>query len=183
MNSATFSASAPAPINMFPPIAADCSTSGGPRPCWPSCRPHDPDWPHSSSGDTGWPDPNSRVTSRHLGLGQGGDPGVHVEIEPTVEVHVLPDQRRQRVQVSGVQSAGPVRASENLLEHEGADEDHAVLEQVQAEHAQLLVLALVARELAAAGEEHEVIGAVPVLDDVEPIVNLAPQALIVKIAA
>ena len=107
--------------DMDTPIAADCSTSGGPRPCWPSCRPHDPDWPHSSSGDTGWPDPNSRVTSRHLGLGEGGDPGVHVEIEPPVEVHVLPDQRRQRVQVSGVQSAGPVRASENLLQHEGVD--------------------------------------------------------------
>jgi hypothetical protein len=31
-----------------------------------------------------------------------------------------------------------VRASENLLEHEGVDEHHAVLEQVQAEHAQCL---------------------------------------------
>ena len=53
------------------------------------------------------PDPKSRVTSRHFGLGQGGNTGVHVEIEPTVRVHVFPDQRRQGVQVSGVQSAGP----------------------------------------------------------------------------
>src|SRR3954452_3551612 len=41
MNSATFSASAPAITSMFPPTARDCSTSGGPRPCWPSCKPHD----------------------------------------------------------------------------------------------------------------------------------------------
>src|SRR5215212_2681754 len=42
MNSATFSASAPAITSMFPPTARDCSTSGGPRPCWPSWKPHDP---------------------------------------------------------------------------------------------------------------------------------------------
>jgi hypothetical protein len=60
------------------------------------------------------------------------------------------------VQISGVQSAGPVRASENLLQHEGVDEHHAVLEQVQAEHAQLLVLALVARELAAAANKRAI---------------------------
>src|SRR3954466_2364530 len=52
MNCATSSALAPATINTCPPTAADCSTSGGPRPCWPSCKPHDPDWPHPSSGDT-----------------------------------------------------------------------------------------------------------------------------------
>ena len=63
------------------------------------------------------PYPNSRVTSRHFELGEGGDSGVHVDIEPPVGVHMLPDQRCQRVQVSGVQSAGPVRASENPLEH------------------------------------------------------------------
>src|SRR3954468_17404539 len=42
MNCATSSALAPATINTCPRTAADCSTSGGPRPCWPSCRPHDP---------------------------------------------------------------------------------------------------------------------------------------------
>ena len=44
-------------------------------------------------------------------------PALPAEIEPIVGVHVFPDQRCQRVQVSGVQSAGPVRASENPLEH------------------------------------------------------------------
>src|SRR4051812_42685433 len=42
---------APATTSMFPPIAADSSTSGGPRPCWPSCKPHDPGLAHPSSGD------------------------------------------------------------------------------------------------------------------------------------
>src|SRR4051812_5019085 len=46
MNSATFSASAPTITSTFPPIAADCSISGGPRPCWPSWKPHDGTSPH-----------------------------------------------------------------------------------------------------------------------------------------
>src|SRR4051794_31385753 len=46
MNCATFSASAPAITSMFPPTAADSSTSGGPRPCWPSWKPHDGTSPH-----------------------------------------------------------------------------------------------------------------------------------------
>src|SRR4051794_26712831 len=46
MNYATFSASAPAITSMFPPTARDSSTSGGPRPCWPSWKPHDGTSPH-----------------------------------------------------------------------------------------------------------------------------------------
>src|SRR3954452_1608159 len=42
MNCATSSAHAPATTSMFPPTDADSSTSGGPRPCWPSCKPRDP---------------------------------------------------------------------------------------------------------------------------------------------
>src|SRR5215208_5757301 len=42
MNCATSSALAPATTSTYPPIAADSSTSGGPRPCWPSCKPRDP---------------------------------------------------------------------------------------------------------------------------------------------
>src|SRR3954469_15901972 len=42
MNCATSSALAPATTNTCPPTDADCSTSGGLRPCWPSCKPHDP---------------------------------------------------------------------------------------------------------------------------------------------
>jgi hypothetical protein len=65
-------------------------------------------------------------------------------------------------------------SGENLLQHEGVDEDHAVLKQVQAQHAKFAVLAPVAAEFAASGEEHEVIGAVSMLDDIEPIVDVPP---------
>src|SRR5215212_9760569 len=46
MNSATSSALTPATTSTFPPIAGDCSTSGGPRPCWPSWKPRDGTSPH-----------------------------------------------------------------------------------------------------------------------------------------
>jgi hypothetical protein len=41
----------------------------------------------------------------------------------------------------------------------------------------------VAAEFTAPGEEHEVVGAVPVLDDVEAVVDFPPQSLVVQIAA
>jgi len=71
-----------------------------------------------------------------------------------------------------------VRAREHLLQHEGVHKYHAVLQQVQVEHAQLVVVGSIAAELAAAAEEHEVVGAVPVLDHVQPVVDLAPKRLV-----
>jgi len=41
-----------------------------------------------------WPRPNSRVTRGHL-KSIDGKPGLHVEIEAAIGVHMLPDQRRQ----------------------------------------------------------------------------------------
>jgi hypothetical protein len=96
---------------------------------------------------------------------------LHVEFVAAVGIDVVPDQRGDGVPVAWREPIGPMGLGENLLKHEGVDEDHAVLKQVQAEHADLLILAPIAGELAASGEEHEVIGAVPVLDDVEPIVD------------
>src|SRR3954469_865567 len=46
MNCAISSALAPATTSPFPPLARDCSTSGGPRPCWSSWKPHDGTSPH-----------------------------------------------------------------------------------------------------------------------------------------
>lgn len=109
--------------------------------------------------------------------------GVHVELEAAVGVHVLPDQGREGGEVALGQAAGPVGPGEDLLEPEGVDEHHAVLEQMEAEHAQPLILGPVAGELALPGEEDEVVGAVPVLDDVEPVVDLAARRLVVQVAA
>ena len=66
------------------------------------------------------PVPNSHATSRHLGSGEGGDAGAHVELIAPVGVHVLPDQRRERVTVAGRQAVGPVRPRENLRSRRGS---------------------------------------------------------------
>ena len=63
------------------------------------------------------PDPNSRVTSRHFGLDQGGDPGVHVEIEPPVGGSHAPRSAVSARAGLGRSVGRPVRASENPLEH------------------------------------------------------------------
>ena len=46
-----------------------------------------------------------------------------------------------------------------------------------------MVLAAVAYHLAAPGEEHEIGGAVPVFDHVQPLVDLATQRLTVQVTA
>ena len=46
-----------------------------------------------------------------------------------------------------------------------------------------MILASIAHQLAPAGEEDEVVGAVPLLDHVEPFIDLAAQRLAVKISA
>lgn len=122
------------------------------------------------------PNSNSRVTSRHLRSGEDRDVALHVEIVAAVGVDVVPDQRGNGVSVAWRESIGPMGLGENLLKHEGVDEDHAVLKQAQTEHANFPIPAPIAAKLAASGEEHGVIGAVPVLDDVEPIADFRRSA-------
>jgi hypothetical protein len=64
-----------------------------------------------------------------------------------------------------------MRARQDLLDHQGVDVDHTVLEQVQRQHADFMVLPAVAGHFVAPREEDEVIGAVPLLDDVQPAVD------------
>ena len=65
-----------------------------------------------------WPVPNSRDTSRHFGSGEGGNAGVHIEFLAATGVHVFPEQGRKRVAIAGSVALGPVRAREDLLQHE-----------------------------------------------------------------
>ena len=108
--------------------------------------------------------------------------GAHVEVEASVGGHVRPEQRGERMQVARCQPALPFWPGEHLLDHERVDVDHAVLEQVEAEHAHLLVFAPVARHLAAAGKEDEVVGRVPLLHHVQPVVDLGPERAVVQVA-
>jgi hypothetical protein len=55
------------------------------------------------------------------------------------------------------------------LNHQGVDIDQAGLEQVQRQDGDLLVVESVGRDLPALAIENELIGAVPVLDYVEPL--------------
>jgi hypothetical protein len=57
------------------------------------------------------------------------------------------------------------------------------LEQMQGEHADLVILAAIANHFAAAGEEDEVVGAVPLFDDVEALVDLAAEVFAMKVPA
>jgi hypothetical protein len=54
---------------------------------------------------------------------------------------------------------------------------------MQGEHADLVILTAVADHFAVAGEEDEVVGAVPLLDDVETFVDLTAECLAVKVPA
>ena len=96
---------------------------------------------------------SSRVTSRHYGL-QQRQPGVHIEVEPSERVDVFPYQRRQGGVVAQCQLALPVRLLQHPLNHQRVDVHHAVLDQVQREHADLMILAAVTCHLATPDEEH-----------------------------
>jgi hypothetical protein len=54
---------------------------------------------------------------------------------------------------------------------------------MQGEHADLVILTAVAHHLTAAGKEDEVVGAVPLLDDVQAFVDLAAEGFAVKVPA
>src|SRR5207248_613690 len=102
---------------------------------------------------------------------------VHVQGEGLVRVHVQPLQRRQSTQVRGRQPPLPRGLCEHLLDHQGIDIYQTDLEQVEREHADLLVLPFIAGELAALAIQNEIVGAVPVFHDVEPLVDLTSEGL------
>jgi hypothetical protein len=95
---------------------------------------------------------------------------------------VFPHQRRQRPEISFGQSALPMGLGEDLLEHEGVHVDHAILRQVQRQHADLLVFAAIARHFVATSQIDEAVCAVPSLDGVEPLVDFAAQRQAIEVA-
>lgn len=90
---------------------------------------------------------------------------------------MLPDQWGEGAQIPGSDFSRPLRLRQHLLQHEGVDVNHAVLEQMQREHADFMILATIADHFASAGEEDEVVGAVPLLDDVQALVDFAAEVL------
>ena len=127
-----------------------------------------------------WPRPSNPVAKGHLDQSMGSR---HVVFEAAVRVHMLPDQRSQGAEIPCGDFSGPLGLSQNLLQHESVDVHHAILEQMQREHTDLVILAAIAGHFAMAGEEDEIVGAVPLLDDVQALVDLAAEGLIVKVPA
>ena len=74
-----------------------------------------------------------------------------------------------------VEAAAPGGFGQYLLDHEGVDVDERQLNQMQTEHPDLLIVDPVGGHLAALAEEDEVVDVIPVLDDVETLVDLAAQ--------
>jgi hypothetical protein len=100
-----------------------------------------------------------------------GEATFHIKLVAPVGVDVFPDQGSQGAQVFSYQAFRPVRTVENALQHQGVDVDHAVLEEMEAEHTGFVIFGSIACEFAALGEEDKVVGTVPSLDDVEAFMN------------
>jgi hypothetical protein len=62
---------------------------------------------------------------------------------------------------------------QHLLQHEGIDVDHAILQQMQCEHADFMVLTPIAHQFATACEEDEVSRTVPLFYNVQSLVDFA----------
>ena len=54
---------------------------------------------------------------------------------------------------------------------------------MQGEHADFVIFAAIADHFAATGEEDKIVGAIPLLDDVEALIDLAAQVFAVKVPA
>src|SRR6478672_11422155 len=84
---------------------------------------------------TGW---------RAASCGGEVEAGAHVEAEPAVGVDVRPEKRGKPPPVFLSEFRGPARVAEDRLKELGVDVDQAGLQEVEREHGDLGVLAVVA---------------------------------------
>ena len=76
-------------------------------------------------------------------------------------------------------SSASIRGQPNLLDEQRIDVDQADLEQMQTEHRDLLQGDLAGSEVAAFAVEDEIVGAIPIFDDVEALLNFLANSLVV----
>ncbi len=96
---------------------------------------------------------------------------------------MVPDQRCERIEVTGGDPLLPMRLCQDLLDHQGVYVDHTVLEQMQCQHADFVILPAVAGHFTAPREEDKIIGTIPLLDNIQPVIDFTAQFLAVQIAA
>lgn len=87
------------------------------------------------------------------------------------------DERGERSQILLFHLLKLLGLREYLLNQQGIDIDQTDLQEVQRECRQLLLIQPVGGKIAALAVKDETVGPVPVLDDVEPLVNLPSECL------
>ena len=97
---------------------------------------------------------------------------MQVEKKAAVGIDVAIKERGDAAKVLSIETARPCRFGQDLLDHEGVDVDEGDLQQMKRKHTDLLVVCAVRGHLAPFAEEDEIVGAVPVFDDVEALVDL-----------
>ena len=75
-----------------------------------------------------------------------------------------------------------MRTREHLLHHKSVNINHAVLQEVQRQHAQLVILGPIAGQFATPGKKYEIVGAIPLLYHVKAFMNLAAQGFLVQVS-
>ena len=65
------------------------------------------------------------------------------------------------------------RIIKNALQHQAIDVDQGRLQQVQRQNRELLILKTVGCDLATLAEKDEAVGAIPIFDNVETLVDFA----------
>ena len=109
--------------------------------------------------------------------------GRHVEQKSAIRTDVTVDERHEPSEVFGRHPPPPIFLAEHTLNHQRIDIHHRVLQQMQRQHRHLLVFSAMRREFVPCANKNEVVGAVPVLDDIESFLNLTSQFEKPEIAA
>ena len=91
------------------------------------------------------------------------------------------DERGQGAEVLGGHAVEPGGVCEDLLEHQGIHIHEAHLEEMEGEHRLFLVIESVRRDFAPLPIEDKSVSTVPVLNDIEPRVDLRAERFGVQV--
>ena len=108
---------------------------------------------------------------------------MQVEKKAAVGIDVAIEERGDAAKVLSIETARPCRFGQDLLDHEGVDVDEGDLQQMKRKHTDFLVVCAVRGHLAPFTEEDEIVGAVPVFDDVEALVDITSKLQRSEVAA
>src|SRR6266851_1611441 len=111
-----------------------------------------------------------------------GQAASKVERDLAVGAHVLPEQRAEPPPVGQGQQGGPFGFGQDLLKHEGVDEDEGGLQDPQAQRGHLDLLFVVGGDLPALAVADDRVGPVPGFHHVQALLDLPLQVPVEKVA-